>query len=448
MSSTELVPRLRRELAFIREYDMLPPGSIVLCAVSGGADSVYLLDLLLHLCQSPDFSFTLRAAHYNHQLRGEESDRDEAFVRTFCTQRKIPLLVGRGDVAGEAKRRKQGVEETARSMRYAFLYDSARQVGADRIATAHHADDNAETLLLHLLRGTGLQGLTGISPRTGPLIRPLLCTSRQEILSSLRGRLPYVEDSSNSDQRYTRNRIRFQIMPALSALDPDFPLHWARTFRYLRSDNDYLNAQAALLSAQARREERGVVIPTAAIAQAPDPLAARALRQLLSLTEGGSADCTGAHLEALLKLCREGSASSMLHLPHGLLARREYDLLVLTCQDQSPFIKPFVPHEGDNPVPGTAWSVVLDGKPWPGLTVRSRRAGDSLTLPGGHSRSLKKLLIDRKVPRVQRDSLPIAADDLGVIAVAGLGSNLSHPRHERVRIILRKEETERCRQTK
>lgn len=447
-------------ITLIRDYDMIPPGAKVLCAVSGGADSVCLLHRLYWLrLISPD-PFTLVAVHFNHHLRGEESDRDEQFVRdfVFATNSKygrcfthdkgwipippIDLIVGHGDVAAEAKARKQGIEETARQMRYEFLYETAQKIGATRIATAHNADDNLETLLLNLTRGTGLQGLTGIAPRQGILIRPLLTTTRKEIMKYLRiYNLPHVEDSTNADETYTRNRMRRQVLPLLEEFNPALRENSIDTIRYLRADNDHLNAQAALISAQARQGPEGVSIAASAIAGAPDPLAVRAVRQLLGMTGKGSTDCSAAHLEGLVALCRGDDPSALLHLPHGFTARREYERLIITDRPVTPApLAAFVPREGENPVPGTGWTVVLTVPPWEGLTVRPRQTGDELTLPGRPRRSLKRLLIDRKIPRLSRDTIPVVADDEGVLAVAGLGPNTGHPRFQTVQIIPQKEE--------
>ena len=168
--------------ALTTEYDMLPRGGTVLCAVSGGADSMCLLHLL-HTWAG-EGGFRVAAAHYNHNLRGAESDRDAAFVAEWCAGQDIPCVIGAGDVAHEARARGLGVEETARQMRYEFLRGAADAMGCGRIATAHSADDNLETLLLHLVRGAGLHGLAGIPPRRGVVVRPLLTTSRAEIVGN------------------------------------------------------------------------------------------------------------------------------------------------------------------------------------------------------------------------------------------------------------------------
>ena len=421
--------------ALIEEYGMIPPGGTVLCAVSGGADSVCLLHALGAL--RARIPFILRAAHYNHRLRGAESDRDEAFVRAFVSRLggeglpPVEVTVGSGDVAGEARRRGRGIEETARAMRYAFLRRAAEEAGAAVIATAHTADDNAETLLLHLIRGSGLQGLTGIAPRRGDLVRPLLTTPRREAEKYLAAwGLHHVEDSSNADDAYARNQVRHHIIPALTALNPRFLEGVTDTIRYLRQDNDYLNAQAAQVCRHARWAEDDLVIEARYIAEAPAAIAPRAARRLLEMLGDGDSDCSAAHLNAIVALCRGEDPSAVAFLPGGKLAQRVYrELLLTTRRDPLPPLEPLVPEQGVTPIPGTGWALRLSRPPWPGLVVRARQTGDEITLPGRPGKTVKKLFIDQKVPRRVRERIPLAADGDGVLALAGFGPNTAHPRY-------------------
>lgn len=420
--------------ALTKEYGMLPRGGRVLCALSGGADSVCLVHLLLTLAE--EGGFTVAAAHYNHRLRGEESDRDEAFVRTWCAEHGVPLLVGSGEVAGEAARLGKGVEETARHMRYSFLHAAAEELECQLIATAHNADDNAETLLLHLIRGSGLQGLTGIAPRRGKLVRPLLTVTRAQIEDYMAEyALPHVEDSTNADTAYTRNRLRHTVMPLLRDLNPRLTESLSDTARYLRTDNDFLNAQAAAICQSARWAEDNIVIEARFIAAAPNAVAPRAARRLLEMLGDGDTDCSAAHLNAIVDLCRGEDPSAVCFLPNNLLAQRVYRELLLTTQQDPPGpIDPVALHEGENLIPCTDWTIVLGGPAPPGLVARARKPGDELTLPKRGTKTIKKLFIDEKVPRRERERIPVVADEHGVLALAGFGMNTAHQTYGKIEI--------------
>ena len=433
---------------FIREQNLIPPGSTVLCAVSGGADSVAMLHVLYRLRDKMDF--TLAAAHYNHNLRGAESDRDQRFVEQFvrlcCGKHRrsdgmilpaVPLYTGSGDVAGQARLRGAGIEETARDMRYAFLRRAAREAGADLIATAHTASDNVETILFHLARGSGLRGLGGILPKREGIIRPLLTATRQEVEAYLfRLSLPHMEDSSNQNDDYARNRIRHQILPVLEEISPGFPARMADTAALLRADEACLTGLARELADRAVPRGGGLAIDADLIAAAPDPIASRCLRLLLGRMWGGDQNCSAAHLSALLRLCRGSAPSAQVHLPRGTDARRSYALLLL-----EPRLGPIPLEEGPLPLPGTLncgpwrvscfredyrgqpqgpWDFWLDGSV-SRLEVRARRTGDRLTPPGRLGKTVKKWMIEEKLPRFRREVLPVFDCGGRTAAVAGLG---------------------------
>ena len=421
--------------ALIRREDMLPRGCRVLCAVSGGADSVCLLGALYRLRER--LGIGLLCAHYNHCLRGEEALRDEKFVRELVKTRfpGVELFVGSGDVAAKARELGTGLEETARQMRYAFLEETAKLAGAERIATAHTANDNAETVLLHLARGTGLQGLTGIAPVRGNIIRPLLTTTRGEVEEFLRTEgLPWVEDSTNADLKFSRNRVRHNLVPELELLYPGFARRLSENAALLREDEGYLSAQAAELSGQSELRGEEVAIPAEVLSKAPRPIALRAVRQLLARLRKGDDTCTAAHLESVLELCGSDTPSGEVHLPGGLTARREYGLLCLGYPGREAPLEPTTVAL-DGTTRAGEWVVLCEDCTYEGqeqgrlefwiraeeLALRSRVTGDELKLPNRPGKSLKKWLVEEKIPRRNREGLPVFTAGGRLCAVAGLG---------------------------
>lgn len=435
---------LEQVKALTTEYDMFPRGGKVLCAVSGGADSMCLLHLAWSMAE--EGGFQVAAAHYHHGMRGAAADADAAFVETFCKERNISCVVERGDVYGQAQRLGLGVEETGRQLRYEFLRRTAEELGCNRIATAHNADDNLETLLLHLVRGAGLHGLAGIPPRRGEIVRPLLTTSRSDIEAYLAEHgLTHVEDCTNADESYARNRIRRQVVPVLRQLNPRLTESAAETMGYLRSDNDYLNAQAAAACAHARWAEDDLVIEARYIAQLPAAIAPRAARRMLEMMGDGNTDCSAAHLKAIVDLAAGEDPSAVAFLPHGRLVQRVYKDLLFTTQSEP--LPPFSPTplnlDGETAPEGTpwrcrCWATTCPAEGEPGvlylareavegeLVLRPRQTGDEIALPRrGGTKTVKKLFIDEKVPRRDRERVPVLADGAGVLAVAGFGADQS-----------------------
>lgn len=414
----------------IRACPLLASGEHIVCAVSGGADSMALLWLLWSQRQA--LNITVTAAHFNHRLRGCEAQRDEEFVRTFCQAHGIPLQLGAGDAADCAAAWGQSVEQAARTLRYRFLHT----LSCDRIATAHTADDNAETVLMNLLRGTGLRGLCGIPEQRGKLIRPLLHTTRAEIEDYLQqAGIAHVEDSTNAADDALRNRIRHRILPLCKQENPNLLAAIDRMTGLLRQDEAALQQQVQGCLSQCKRDG-GYNVPQ--LRALPQALRQRVLRQLLQPIDR----VTCRHVQALDALLFSPCPSAQAALPEGITAVREYDCLRLSTAQTTAFLpvrlKPngvtALPELGltvccapaETPAAEGAFTVVPHGEIW----ARPRRTGDVMTLSGG-TKALKKIMIDRKIPRHLRDRLPVFADSDGVLAVHSIGVNLSRTGTER-----------------
>ena len=281
---------------WMERWHMLPEkGGVILCAVSGGRDSICLLDYLHTLGQ--ERGFTAAAGHLNHLMR-PTAQRDEDFVRSFCARRDIPFYTERADVYALCGTWGLTVEETGRRARYEFLQRTAEVIGAEKIATAHHQNDLAETVLLQLLRGTGPQGLTGIPPVRGNIVRPLLDTPRRDIERYIaEHELAYVTDETNGDTAYARNRLRLEIWPELEGINPRAAEHIACTADILRREDAYLDALAA-----ERLRSTGTGVDCEALLAAPEALRPRMLRLLLDRLPTGRKDLGAVHLTALEQL--------------------------------------------------------------------------------------------------------------------------------------------------
>ena len=405
-----------------RVRPLISPGDTVVCALSGGADSVTMTHLFFSLRQ--ELGITVLACHFNHGLRGAESDGDESFCRDLCARWGIPLAVGRGDVARRAKETGESLEEAARHCRYAFF---AKQSGL--VATAHTADDQLETVLLHLVRGTGLKGLAGIPPVRGNVIRPMLGFSRREILAYLDAEnLPHREDSTNGQDDCLRNRIRHHVVPLLKEENPALLRGVSHMTQTLRNDEALLSAMAEKLLSD--DGEAGYAVNL--LRSAPPSQRQRAVRQMLRQTHAPK--LTAAHIRAVENLILSDDPSAAADLPGGWRAERAYDKLLLTrCDAPASFSEAVLPCPGEAYLPELDMTVRVsrdgEGLRLParltegGITVRPRKPGDRIRLNAG-SRELKKLLIDRKIPAAQRDRIPVFAAGETVLAVWGIGENV------------------------
>lgn len=432
-------------------YELIPPGSAVLCALSGGADSMYLLCRLLEGAERG--GYTVCAAHFNHNLR-PTARRDEEFVRNWCAEKGVPLTVGSGDVEQRAKALGQGLEECARSMRYAFLERTAAERGCTRIATGHHAGDNAETVLMNLVRGCGLRGLTGIPEQRGNLIRPMLSLDRAEILAYLDGKgVPHMEDESNADVAYTRNKIRRLLLPLLEELNPQAVRHINETAGRLREDEALLSQEAAALLDGEGGENW---FPARILAEAPRPVALYGAALLLERAGMGSGR---ASREGALALAGSQNPSGQIDVPGGVV-RREYDRLVFQAAAPERELEEVPLREGETRWGG--WRIFCEAAVCPdepgtpesfylaqgAYTIRPRREGDGLHPPNRCYKTIKKWMIDQKTPRRLRCRVPILARDGAAAAAGGIGVDsgaLARPGEAALHIILKEEgETDDC----
>lgn len=410
----------------VARFALLPPGSRVLCALSGGPDSVCMTHWLAG--RAAELSVTVAAAHFSHGLRPESAEAERALCQRLCDRLEIPLFCGEGYTPAFAAAHGLGEEEAARTLRRAFLEQTARDWGADVIATGHHLEDSAETLLLNLIRGSGSAGLQGIPPRQENRIRPLILHTREDILAydRLHG-LEYVSDPTNTGGENARARLRRQVFPPLEALNPAAARHLARTALEQWERDEPLRRAALELCALARCTGQTAELPARALTAASPEAAARALQALQRQIGGHMLERP--HLEALLALCRGNDPSARLDLP-GSRAFRRYEALVLTTLPEQTAPPP-VTLLPERPTDFGPWQLLLtreagqEGLPltlFPGelpLTVRSRRPGDGIASPFG-TKSLKKLLIERKIPKDMRDNLPILCNNKEILAVGGL----------------------------
>ncbi len=413
----------------IEKYDMLPAGASVLCAVSGGADSMCLLHWLWS--NAADMGITVCAAHYDHQLRGLESARDRTFVKDFCREHGIALEVGFGHVREYAEKNGMGIEEAARALRYEFLNSAAAKLGCTRIATAHNADDNAETVLFNLARGAGAAGLRGIPPVRDNIIRPLLGTPRSEIISYLaENGLSHVEDSSNSSDDYSRNTIRHNVMPVLRGINPAFSESVLRTSELLRADEEYFMSAAEAFILENGEDDR---LPAAKILELPKPVAARVFRRMCGRALGSE------HCQAIYKLLScDGAACA--DIP-GMRVRIDRGSLCFGGE-RAPAMEDREVVPGEKfPVYGAGLEISADiiqnckeihssfktfyfkyASICDNIFCTRRRDGDRIRLAGrGCTKSIKALFNESKMTQSQKDLTPVIRDGKGVIGVYGFG---------------------------
>ena len=416
--------------AYIEKYSMIEAGSQAVAGVSGGADSVCLLFLLMEYQKKVPFS--LRAVHVNHHVRGEEAVRDQEFTRRLCESLGVPLDLYDYDVPRMAETDHLSCEEAGReARRRAFYRTACRWERPDqvRIALAHHENDQAETVLHNLVRGAGLAGLAGIRPvhRTGSgmYIRPLLCISREETENYLIQRgIPWVTDSTNEEEVYTRNKIRREILPALMQINSGAVKNIAAAAGRVLEAEDYLSELTQKAVEKYTAKEGSVWILSRNLFEEPMLLQKRVVKNVLEAAAGKKKDLSSAHMEAVLELAkgRTGASASLIY---GLRAQQVYGDIHITRgeQEKKDLLElefRVFPYENQQ-IPEKTYTKWFDyDKIKNGLAVRRRLPGDYLMISrDGGTKKLKDYFIDCKVPRRERDNVTLLADGSHVLWAVG-----------------------------
>ena len=422
--------RLTNKLSrYIQQNHLFPPDETVVLAVSGGADSLTLLHILHGLRER--LKITLHVATFDHGLRPQAID-DVLFVQRVANALGLPTHTGHGDLSKQTN----GSEAVAREARYQFLAQVARKVGARRIVTAHHAGDQAETVLMHLLRGAGLQGLRGMQ-HTAPLptapdlllVRPLLFARRADLLAYCRQHgLGYRDDPTNQDTTFTRNYVRHKVLPMLKNLNPDVESALLRLAENAAVDQTFIEqAYQQGFRPQVDFRANRVLIPREGFARWHTAMQRRALFDSL-VHLSSDVEVGQVHIVQALDVAQRGEIGAVAQFPGGYLLRVDYDHLVIEHRSatmQGRFLLPdagfarYIPVPGTVRIPGAGWGIQTRHDPTdePGwvalpagtLILRGRSPGDRIQPRGmaGKSKKIKDWMIDRKIPRNVRDRLPL-----------------------------------------
>lgn len=428
----------------IEKYNMLSKGDRVVCGVSGGADSVAMLRGLVDLREC--FEFELCVAHLNHMLRGNEAERDADFVKKLCNELNVEFYYKAVDINALAKERGESVELAARNARYAFFEDVSKSFGSNKIATAHNANDNFETMLMHLARGAGLNGMCGIPPIRNNIIRPLIETSREQVVSYLHSTdQKYVEDSTNSKPIYTRNHVRLDVIPLLKEINPKIIESSVRSSQMFRDDEACLNGLANELSAKLIKNEENnkIIVSVTELSAYPIALQRRIIlslaRRIIKFT---NFYLEFEHICDIINVMHSEKASLKINLPSGLCVAKSYDNLVFMLSGNAEksledvYLSPGQEKEfgdyivscekvrgSDKKRTDKSSFLISSEKEIRGIVVRSRRIGDEIKLVGRPRKTLKKLFIENRIPKEDRDRIPVVCIDDEIAAVYGIGVN-------------------------
>jgi len=451
----------------------------VIAGVSGGADSMCLLDILFSLSEeskkagSPHPFPKIAAVHVNHGLRGDAADYDENLVRRYCKERRIPFFAKKIDIQSIAKENKVSLEQAGRDARYSFFEETAQEfqpeAGPVFIATAHHREDQAETILMNLFRGTGPDGMCGMQPIAGNIIRPLLFASKEEILDYMAaGKIPFLDDLSNFDNIYTRNRWRNQILPLVADVCRKDPVRPLLAFSELAgTDKDFFDkAVAEIFEKNASRGGSGAYgLPCEVIRREHRAIASRLVRCLYSKRFASGTDLTSAHVSSILSLIEENSNGRRISLAHGKVAYLAEGMIfvdelsdlsdadtyvwdvkggqILLCSEETPSEPLAVigditskrvvaisktSFEVDVILVENPEQVVYNGRTWycpekdlGGAVIRTRKQGDWFSRAGcSFGKPLRRFMTDRKIPAFIRGRMLLVARESQILWIPGV----------------------------
>jgi len=439
----------QRVLSFIKDNKLVSRGEKLVVAVSGGADSVCLIHILAGLRK--ELGITLHIAHLNHQLRGKDSDADARYVAALAKKLGIPATVESEDVKAYQKQNRLTLEEAAREVRYSFLAQVAAEAGATKAATGHTADDHIVTVLMHLVRGSGMRGLRGLAPRNvlkttaGDLtiIKPILELSREETAAYCRAhKLKPRLDATNLSTEPTRNKVRLQLLPILRQYNSQIGEALKRLAHTAASDYDYIEKVAlCLVGTVYKKEKDAIIIKKKALLELHPALQRQILRSVVAEALGSLKDIEASHIEDIINALGK-PAGKVIGLPFGLTFTIEYNRYILAAQSES--LCPFSPLKGEvalnipgeTALPGGVIKAAIVKKrggeedgftayldlEWVGqkLTVRARREGDRFQPLGmPQPKKLNVFMIDARIPQSWRRNIPLVGDGNRIFWVAG-----------------------------
>jgi len=442
---------IEKVLDTIRQHNLIEHGDKIVVGISGGPDSVCLLHILHRLI--PAYGLELYALHVNHMLRGEEADLDELFVKEFCNGLGIPVRIISSDIKKISKSSGISLEEAGREVRYRAFEQYAMDVGASKIAVAHNKNDLVETVLMNIIRGSGLEGLKGIDYRRGKIIRPLLDTDRKEIEEYCRlNHLAPRIDLSNLEDKYTRNKVRLDLIPYITRMfDVDIVESVYRLAVLLKDDNDLIEKIAARAYERCivNKQPGAVSLNTSRLKKNHVSLVKRILRIAIKEVKGDLKGIESKHVDMAMNLIENGKTGIEIHLPGKVRAVMCYDVLKIDInmeKTKTPLFEAMINIPGITVVPVLNTSIEASieeknlisieqcnnlgynslvqlfdyDKLKAGIYVRNRRDGDIFKpLKSNGTKKLKEYFIDNKIPREKRDEIPLVAIQNEIVWIIG-----------------------------